>query len=90
MFFVYVLYGINSNKFYIGYTENLQQRVDTHLKYGNHTTKRLGDLELVYYEACISEKDARKRELQLKTGFGRSYLRNRVKNYLESLKINKE
>jgi hypothetical protein len=32
-----------------------------------------------YYEACRSELQARKREVQLKTSFGRRYLKNRLR-----------
>jgi len=32
---------------------------------------------------CQKETGARKRELQLKTGFGRGYLKRRIENYLE-------
>lgn len=84
MFYVYVLFSKEYNKFYVGYTGDLKKRVNLHLKYGNYTTKRLGRLELVYYEASKSEKDARLREKQLKTGFGRSYLRKRISQYLQS------
>jgi len=38
--------------------------------------------KLIYYEACLSKKDAQNRERQLKTGFGRGYLRRRLKDYL--------
>jgi len=41
------------------------------------------DWKLVYYEVCLSKKDAQKRERQLKTGFGRGYLRKRLENYFE-------
>ena len=34
--------------------------------------------KLVYYEACQSQVEAFKRELQLKTGFGRRYLKGRL------------
>jgi len=40
------------------------------------------DWQLVYYEACLSKKDAQNREKQLKTGFGRGYLRKRLKDSL--------
>jgi len=33
---------------------------------------------LEYYEACRSEVNARRREKQLKTGFGRAYLKRRL------------
>lgn len=40
---------------------------------------------LVYYEACLSHKDAAEREKQLKTGFGRGYLKKRLKDYLTGM-----
>jgi hypothetical protein len=33
---------------------------------------------LEYYEACRFERSARLREKQLKTGFGRAYLKRRL------------
>ncbi len=35
--------------------------------------------------ARIDEKDARKREKYLKSGMGKKYIRNRLKNYLDNL-----
>jgi putative endonuclease len=81
---VYVLFGKSDNKFYIGFTEDLRARFKKHQEKGNYTTKRFGELELVYYEACKNEADALVREKQLKTGFGRGYLRNRIQKYLAS------
>jgi putative endonuclease len=40
------------------------------------------DPKLVYCEVCLSKKDAQNRERQLKTGFGRGYLKRRLKNFL--------
>lgn len=81
-YYVYVLYSKSKNKFYIGFTSNLKNRLTEH-KYGRvYTTRRFGKVELVYCEASLSKRDAQTRERQLKTGFGRHYLRNRIKNYL--------
>ncbi|MBI3956014.1 GIY-YIG nuclease family protein [Candidatus Gottesmanbacteria bacterium] len=83
MYYVYVLYGRTYNRFYIGYTDNLQRRVKEH-KFGkSRTTRLMGDLYLIYYEASLSKKDALIREKQLKTGFGRGYLRRRLKYSIE-------
>ena len=82
MFYVYVLYGKEQDKFYIGFTEDLEERLKEHNKGNCYTTKRLHNFELAYYEVCKSVKDARDRERQLKTGFGRQYLRKRLTNYL--------
>ena len=80
MVYVYVLYSDLEDKFYIGFTENLRRRITEHLRGKTHTVRRLRDPKLVYYEACTCKEDATKRERQLKTGFGRGYLRRRLKN----------
>lgn len=45
------------------------------------TTKQFDIIKLIYYEACLNKKDAYVRENQLKTGFGRGYLKRRNKSY---------
>lgn len=83
MYYIYALYNKKLDKIYIGFTNNLKQRIQDHKNNKVHTTYRMGEIKLIYYEACLSKKDAQTRESQLKTGFGRSYLRRRLKNYFE-------
>ncbi|MCK4968596.1 MAG: GIY-YIG nuclease family protein [Candidatus Aenigmarchaeota archaeon] len=82
MYFVYVLYSKSIDKFYIGFTNNLKRRVSEHKSKNVYTSKRMPGCKLVYYEASLFKKDAQRREKQLKTGFGRSYLRKRIKDYI--------
>lgn len=82
MFYVYSFYDKNRKIFYVGFTNNLKRRIKEHKIGKTHTTYRMVDKILVYYEACISKQDAMEREKQLKTGFGRGYLKRRLKNYL--------
>lgn len=82
MFYTYVLYDKNQCKFYIGFTDDLKRRVAEHNSGKVHTTLRMLNKKLVYYEACLSKKDAQKRERQLKTGFGRRYLKLRLGDFL--------
>ncbi len=82
MYYVYALYDRTKNKFYIGSTDNLKRRILEHYRNKVHTTSKMINPKLVYYEACIVKKDAQKREKQLKTGFGRGYLRRRLKHCL--------
>ena len=86
MFYTYVLL-CKENKIkdslYIGYTCNLRNRVKKHLQKEVKTTRKFAKIKLIYYEACLSKTDARKRENQLKTGFGRGYLKRRLGTYLK-------
>ena len=84
MFYTYVLNCTDENKrrkFYIGSTDDLRARLVRHKNGFVKTTKNFNNVELIYYEACLDKTDARKRELQLKTGFGRGYLKNRLESY---------
>ena len=88
MFYTYILLcsgGQHKNPdFYIGSTSNLKERLASHKSKNVSTTKSFDKIELVYYEACLSKTDARKRELQLKTGFGRGYIKRRLEYYLKN------
>lgn len=86
MYYVYVLLSLKDNQFYTGYTENLRNRLEMHSKGLVSITKNRRPLKLIYYEACPAQKDALKREKYLKTTWGKRYLKNRLKGYLESQK----
>lgn len=87
MYFVYVLRCIdtkrNRRKLYVGSTKNIQKRPLKHKSGSTKATKSFHKIELIYYEACLNKTDALKRERQLKTGFGRGYLKGRLENYLK-------
>jgi len=85
MYYVYVMYSCEQDKFYIGYTENLERRIYEHGIKSKLSDRRIKNLKLVYYEACLSKVDAVKREKQLKTGFGRGYLRKRLENTIKDI-----
>ena len=67
MFYVYVLKSRKNQRVYIGfYTENLKERIMKHHQGLVRTTMNWRPLELVYYEAYRSKKDALTREKRLK------------------------
>ena len=78
MYYTYVLKSNKDNKLYIGYTENLKKRFEEHGVGKVDATRNRRPLILVYYEACLSKKNALKREKYFKTGFGRKFLKDRV------------
>ncbi|PWB38565.1 MAG: excinuclease ABC subunit C [Parcubacteria group bacterium] len=78
MFYTYVLKSSIDNKLYIGFTENLTERIALHNDGFVKSTKNRKPLKLVYYEECLDEDKALKREKYFKTGFGRIFLRDRI------------
>jgi len=66
MFYVYFLKSVEKQEFYIGYTNNLRRRFAEHNNKLVRSTKSKAPYKLVYYEAYLSEVDARRRESSLK------------------------
>ena len=82
MFYTYVLYSEKDNKYYVGFTKDLKKRLEAHNRGLVSSTRNRRPLKLIYYEACLNEIDAIKREKYFKSGFGRRFLNNRFENYL--------
>jgi len=78
MFFTYVLKSLKDGKLYIGFSENVEERTRAHNDGLVKATRTRRPLKLIYYEACEEKSDALNREKQLKTGFGRAYLKRRL------------
>lgn len=72
MYFVYLLKSEKDNKFYIGFSSDLAQRMVEHHKGLVDSTKYRQPLKLIYYESYEEEKLARLRERRLKE-FGSAY-----------------
>ena len=62
---VYILRG-SSGRHYIGSTEDLDRRLAEHRRGNNHTTHRLGSVELLAAKEFSTMAEARKFELALK------------------------
>ena len=81
MWYTYILLSKKDNKLYTGYTNNLLKRLEKHNKGEVYATKNREPFKLIYYEACHSRLDAFQREKYLKSGMGKRYIKNRLKNY---------
>ena len=82
-YFIYVLQGKKDKHWYTGFTVDLRKRFKEHNegKYASWTKGR-GPFDLIYYEACKNKEDARQREIYIKTGMGKRYVKNRLKRFL--------
>jgi putative endonuclease len=81
MYYTYVLHSSKDGRFYTGFTRDLKLRFEQHGKGEVESTRDRGPFKLIYYEACLDQKDAVKREKYLKTYHGKQYLRRRLKSY---------
>lgn len=82
MYYTYILRNKKNGRLYTGYTNDLRKRFKEHNNKLSTYTKQRGPYELIYYEACIDSNDARSRELYLKAGKGKRYLKSRLKRFL--------
>jgi putative endonuclease len=80
MYYTYVLRSLKDGKHYTGYTHNLRARFEEHQNGQVQSTSYRLPLEIIYYEACRSQKDAMRREKFLKTFYGKMYLKKRLKS----------
>ena len=83
-YFVYVLKSGVDNHIYTGLTSDLAKRVDEHNRGKVRSTKSRRPFQLVYYEEHEDKTAGRKRELFLKSGQGRLFLREKLKGHPES------
>ena len=81
MYHVYVPQSLKNGNLYVGFTTDLENRLKHHNAGRVDSTKSRIPLELIYYEACINQKDALHREKYLKTAYGKRYLKSRLRNY---------
>lgn len=83
MHYVYIIKSLKDNKLYVGYTTNLNKRIEKHQNGEVLSTKCRRPFKLIYFEAYLAEEDAKKREKFFKTGWGRNYIkRNLTKTLL--------
>ncbi len=80
MYYIYVLRSLKNQKRYVGYTlKDVFQRLKEHNNHSSKWTKQNGPFRLIYFEEHNIKTEAIKRERFLKSGQGRKWLDNNVK-----------
>ena len=84
MFYVYVLKGLVKNRYYIGYTNDINSRLRKHNNGDVRSTRKFRPWMLLGFEVYEKRNEARWREYELKNhGTKRSRL---IKSLEESIK----
>jgi putative endonuclease len=73
--YVYALVSEKTKEIYVGITIHLEQRVKEHNAGKSKFTKGRVPWKLAYSEVCNSRIEARKREIYLKSGIGKEFLK---------------
>ncbi|PIP55570.1 MAG: endonuclease [Candidatus Zambryskibacteria bacterium CG22_combo_CG10-13_8_21_14_all_42_17] len=78
MYFVYIIYNEEADKFYIGQTDDLEQRIiyhNTHEFNNSYTSRFAGHWNVIYKESYSDRTSSLKREKQLKSFQGRQFIK---------------
>lgn len=67
LFQVYLLFSESKNRYYIGYSSNLEARLIRHNQKSKGFTGNTNDWKLVHTEHYNTKEEAQKRELQIKS-----------------------
>jgi len=78
-FYVYVI-RCENDSFYVGQTDNIDKRWLEHKQGKVEWTRKYKPIEIVHYEEYKNREQAVKREKELKTGFGRKWIKREFKN----------
>ena len=79
MYHTYILFSIKKNKYYIGSTSNLEERIKKHNSNHKGFTGGIGDWQVVYQENYQSKSEATQREMQIKKWKSRKIIESLVK-----------
>ncbi|MEO6078127.1 MAG: GIY-YIG nuclease family protein [Candidatus Andersenbacteria bacterium] len=82
MYYIYIL-QCNDGKLYTGYSADLKRRITEHKNAEVFSTKNKLPVELIFYEAFADQADAKRREMYLKTTFGKRALKMMLKEYFK-------
>src|SRR5437016_762993 len=73
-FYVYILYSSANDKYYIGHTEKLENRIYRHNNRKNNAKKYGRDWTIVYFKELKTRSEACKEEMIIKKKKSRKYI----------------
>ena len=76
---VYVIESLNDGRYYVGMTENLEERLKYHNSGRVKSTKGYRPWRLIHKEEFPDWASAREREKYLKSGYGKQWLKQKYK-----------
>jgi putative endonuclease len=83
-YYTYILH-LSNNQLYAGYTDDFQRRFKEHVQGKVKSTRNYLPVTLIFYEAFLNIKDAKRRERYFKTDKGKKILRVMLRAYFENL-----
>ena len=81
MYYVYILKSLKTERFYIGYSNDIQARLVRHNAGATPSTKSGRPWRIVYYEKFSTKTDAIKREREIKKQKSREYILKLIETF---------
>ncbi|WP_242120367.1 GIY-YIG nuclease family protein [Aestuariivivens sediminicola] len=81
MYFVYALWSETHDKIYVGFTSDLDKRLETHNKGKSKYTSRFRPWIRFFEESVNTKAEARKKEIYYKSGWGRRKLKLKLEEW---------
>ncbi len=78
MWYVYIIYSKKIDRYYVGYTDDLEWRIERHNSGWGKYTKRGIPWRLVYKESFETKSEAIKREREIKRKKSRKYIEDLI------------
>ncbi len=80
-YFVYIIQSQKDASFYIGYTSDIEQRIQKHNKATTGYSSRKAPWKLVYFEECEDKTAAIKRERFIKNQKSKEFILRLIADY---------
>src|SRR5207249_156144 len=74
IYYVYIIYAASIDQYYVGHSDDLQDRLFRHNNSGSKATKKANDWVTKYTEPCETRAAAMKREIEIKKKKSRKYI----------------
>ena len=84
MYYVYIIESKIDSSYYIGYTNDIQRRLEGHNRGQTRSTRSKKPWKLKYYEVIENKTDALKREKFLKRQKNREFYKKLFNNWFGS------
>ena len=81
MYVTYILYSKTIDQYYIGQTQNIEERLLQHNSLRSKSTKKAQDWVLVYKEIFNSRSEAMNRETEIKSKKSRKYIEKLISSF---------
>ncbi len=78
MYFVYIIYSVSFERYYVGISLNVENRLIEHNKGRTKSTKAFRPWKIIHVEEYESRELARNREVYLKSAAGRKWRKDNL------------